>query len=104
MEALSASMPVRELPGIYDILKPTQGLPDPTAGLSPLQKLMLSMGMETPGKRTIFAVAGATAIVWGLQPASVFDVKTHLPRTFEDGGIPWWVYPSLAALLINVIV
>lgn len=91
----------RVLPGIYEILPPTGGVPDGTQGLTAIQKLWFELGLNTNFKRSVFAAATTSAVVWALQPAASFS--SGVARNFDDGGVPWWVWPAGAVVAIYFI-
>lgn len=91
----------RVVPGIYEILTPSNGVPDPTAALSSIQRTALAMGMESPWKRSLFVASLVSAGVWLVQPGVSF--YSGSARGFEDGGVPWWIWPAAGVVLVNLL-
>lgn len=91
----------RVVPGIYEILPPSGGVPNPLDALSPFQRTMVQMGMESPWKRSLFVASMVSGCVWLWQPAVSFYSGTA--RGFDDGGIPWYIWPLAGVVLVNLL-
>lgn len=90
---------VREVPGLYAALG--DKAPDPTAGLSAMQRFAASVGLNTPFKRSIFVGAALTGLMWAIQPDSSFYQGE--PRNWEDGGVPWYYIPLVGVIVTQIV-